>query len=68
VLLDVALVMNFHTDWNKALASLAAAAADDVTAVCGFHSGAKTELTLPGALGGLIGSFWHNRVGWWKAV
>jgi len=68
VLLDVALVVDLHTDWHEALATLAAATGNDVTTSGGLHSGAETELTLPGALGGLIGSFGHNRVGCGKAV
>jgi hypothetical protein len=62
VLLDVALVVYFDADWHEALAALTATTAKDVTTVFGLHTGAETELTLPGALRGLIGSFGHNLV------
>jgi hypothetical protein len=63
VLLDVALVMDLDAHWHKALTALTATATKDVTTVFGLHTGTETELTLPGALGGLIGSFGHNLVG-----
>jgi len=68
MLRDVALVVDFNTHWHETLAALTATAIDDVTTIGGLHSGTETELTLPGALGGLIGSFGHSRVGWGKAV
>jgi hypothetical protein len=68
MLSDVALVVDFNSHWHEALATLATTTIDNVTAIGGLHSGTETELTLPGALGGLIGSFGHSRVGWGKAV
>lgn len=49
--------MDFDAFWNEALAALAAATADDVLAVFGFHSGAKAELAFTGPLGRLVGPF-----------
>ena len=60
--------MDLHTNWHEAFAAFQTATAKDVTTISGLHPSTETELALPGALGGLIGSFWHNLVGGGKAV
>ena len=62
------LVMNLHANWHETFAAFQTATAKDVTTISGLHPSTKTELALPGSLGGLIGSFWHNLVGGGKAV
>lgn len=62
VLLDVALEVDLNALRHEALAAGATAATKDVATIFGLHAGAETELLFPGALGGLIGSFWHKRV------
>ena len=59
----MALVVDLDTHGHEALAALEAAAAQDVAAILGLHAGAEAELALAGALGGLVGSFGHKRVG-----
>lgn len=63
MLLNVTLVMDFYALWYETLASDAAAAAQDIASVLGLHAGTESKLALPGALGGLISSFRHKRVG-----
>ena len=60
--------MDLHAHWHETLAAFQTAAAKDVTTISGLHPSTETELALPGSLGGLIGSFWHNLVGGGKAV
>lgn len=60
--------MDLHADWHETFTALQSAAAKDVTTIGGLHPSTKTELALPGSLGGLIGSFWHNLIGVGKAV
>lgn len=50
----VALVVNFRTFWQKALAAFITAAANDLGASLGAHTGAKTVLALARPLGRLV--------------
>ncbi len=56
----VALEMNFHTLGHKALAARFAATSENGATVHGLHAGAEPELLFAGALGGLVGAFWHK--------
>ncbi len=53
----------FDTFRKQALATLAAAAAEDGSAGLGLHAGAETELLFARALGRLISAF--HKIGKW---
>jgi hypothetical protein len=60
--LRVAGVVHFHALREQALAAVLTAAGKDGTTILGLHTGAETELTLAGALRGLISAF-HRSCG-----
>jgi hypothetical protein len=60
VLSGVAAVLDLHALRHEALTALLAAAADDVAAGFGGHTGPEAELVFPCALGWLIGAFAHG--------
>jgi hypothetical protein len=60
VLRCVAAVLDLNALRNKALAAFLAAAAKDVAAGFGGHTGPEAELVFPCALGWLISTFAHG--------
>jgi hypothetical protein len=64
MLLGVAFKLDFDANRDQPFAAFLAAPAKDVTAGFGGHAGAKTELVLAGALGGLIRAFAHGWCLW----
>jgi hypothetical protein len=58
--LSVPGVMIFRSDWQQSLPTTLATPSESGSSAFGFHPRTKTVLTLSGALGSLVSSFWDS--------